>query len=88
MPTSETLDLPAPATEREARPAFGPQRYAGAIVAVTAALLTALAVVLIDAGSAARAFVGGESRWSKAQKSAMLALVAYAADGDEAHWQT
>ena len=64
-----------------------PQRHAGAIVALTAALLAGLAVLFIDLSSAARAYVGGESLWSKGQKSAVLALIDYAHDPREASWQ-
>ncbi len=63
------------------------QRRAGTWVALTAASLTALALVCLDISDAARAYVGGESLWSKAQKSAVLALVQYAQDGDPAHWR-
>src|SRR5690242_6120211 len=38
--------------------------------------------------SAVRAFVGGESLWSKAQKNSILALEKYAAMGDEKYFRS
>jgi PAS domain S-box-containing protein len=52
-----------------------------------AVLLAALALFAVTALSAARAYVAGESQWSRAQKSATLALMAYLQTGDEAQFQ-
>jgi len=56
-----------------------------ALVAV-AVLLMLLAVFCIDLIASARAFVGGESAWSKGQKGATLALVQYSQTRDPAQW--
>lgn len=77
----------ATVTDRGLSLRWSPQRHAGAIVAITAALLAGLAVLFIDLSSAARAYVGGESLWSKAQKSAVLALIEHAQDGQAQSWQ-
>jgi PAS domain S-box-containing protein len=55
------------------------------LVAMVAGLVL-LAVACIATMSAARAYVGGEGRWSKAQKSAVLALLQYAETRNEADW--
>lgn len=52
-----------------------------------AALLAALGLFAVTALSAARAYVAGESQWSRAQKSAALALTLYLQSGDAAHYQ-
>lgn len=48
-------------------------------------LLAALALASVDILSAARAYVGGESLWSKAQKDANASLAAYVRTGEEVH---
>jgi len=52
-----------------------------------ATLLAALGLFAVTAQSAARAYVAGEGQWSRAQKSAALALLLYLQSGDEAHFQ-
>lgn len=52
-----------------------------------APLLAGLVLFAVTAHSAARAYVAGESQWSRAQKSAALALLRYLQSGDEAHYQ-
>ncbi|MGM9485269.1 PAS domain-containing sensor histidine kinase [Roseateles sp. NT4] len=64
----------------------GARRVAGLLIGM-AALLAVLGLFAITALSAARAYVAGESQWSRAQKSAALALVLYLQSGDEAHYQ-
>lgn len=59
---------------------------AGAWLVAMVAGLALLAVACIATVSAARAYVGGEGRWSRAQKSAVLALSRYAETRDEADW--
>ena len=49
-------------------------------------LLLALSVMCIDLLSAARAYIGGESLWSKGQKSAVQHLLVYAETRDPAAW--
>jgi PAS domain S-box-containing protein len=51
-----------------------------------AALSAALAFACISLISAARAYVGGESQWSRAQKTASQALLRYADSGRAADW--
>ena len=64
----------------------GARRVAWLLI-VMAALLAVLGLYAITALSAARAYVAGESQWSRAQKSATLALVLYLQSGDEAQYQ-
>jgi PAS domain S-box-containing protein len=52
-----------------------------------ATLLAALGLFAVSALSAARAYVAGESQWSRAQKSATLALLVYLQSGDEAQFR-
>ena len=49
-------------------------------------LVVGLSVLFIDLLSAARAYIGGESLWSKGQKSAVQHLLVYAETHDEADW--
>jgi diguanylate cyclase (GGDEF)-like protein/PAS domain S-box-containing protein len=58
-------------------------RLAGAVLPFVAAtlLLGALGIFCMDVLSSARAFVGGEGLWSKAQKDAILHLQHYAITG-------
>ena len=51
------------------------------------ACLVLLTLLSMDTLSAARAFVGGESLWSKAQKRALLQLERYARTGDAADYE-
>ena len=51
---------------------------------VGAAVLLALGIFSMDVLSSTRAYVNGESLWSKAQKEAVFHLYHYAASGDEA----
>jgi diguanylate cyclase (GGDEF)-like protein/PAS domain S-box-containing protein len=53
-----------------------------------AAMLAALAAVSMDVLSAARAYVGGESLWSKAEKEAVLYLGRYAESGLEQDYES
>ncbi|WP_457389503.1 PAS domain-containing sensor histidine kinase [Roseateles sp. P5_E1] len=64
----------------------GARRVAWLLIGM-AALLAVLGLYAITALSAARAYVAGESQWSRAQKSATLALVLYLQSGDEAQYQ-
>jgi len=57
---------------------------AGLGMTLTIALLTQSAMSLL---SGARAYVGGESLWSKAQKDAVHALHRYAESGDEGYYR-
>ncbi|MFG6460283.1 ATP-binding protein [Roseateles sp. DXS20W] len=52
-----------------------------------AMLLGVLALLAVAALSAARAYVAGEGQWSRAQKTATLALVQYLQTGDEAQYR-
>jgi PAS domain S-box-containing protein len=54
---------------------------------VVVVLLAALAAASIDALAGARAYVGGESRWSKAQKAAVYHLLHYAESRRDADFQ-
>lgn len=56
------------------------------LVLVTAGIV-GVAAVGMDTLSHVRAYVGGEARWSKAQKSAVHDLVRYAATHDETEYQ-
>jgi PAS domain S-box-containing protein len=64
----------------------GAQRLALSLLlmALFTALLGTLAMSLL---SAARAYVGGEGQWSRAQKSAVQALLLYLDSGDAAHFR-
>ncbi len=53
---------------------------------VIVVLLVVLAIQVTDILSAARAFVEGESRWSKAQKESVFHLLRYAETFSEAHY--
>jgi PAS domain S-box-containing protein len=64
----------------------GARRVAWLLLAM-AVLLAALGLFAVTALSAARAYVAGESQWSRAQKSAALALMAYLQSGDETQFQ-
>jgi signal transduction histidine kinase len=69
----------------------GPARRRGrpllALFAITVCLLTLLAAFCMDVLSSARAYVGGESLWSKGQKDAVRALMRFAQSRDEQDWQ-
>jgi len=65
-----------------------PWRLAMASPFVAAAVvLVAMAIFFMHVLSAARAYVGGESLWSKGQKQAVQHLQHYAQDRTEAPWQ-
>ena len=69
-----------------ARPTARRLLVASPFVAV-AVVLVVLAVFFMDVLSAARAFVGGESLWTKGQKQAVQHLERYAHSGAETSWQ-
>ena len=50
-------------------------------------LLLGLSIAGIESLSAARAYVGGESNWSKAQKRAVSHLLRYASERDAADYR-
>ncbi len=50
-------------------------------------VLSLLAIASISVVSAARAYVAGESTWSRSQKAAVLSLVRYARTEDPSAWQ-
>ena len=83
------------ASRRLLRPAFftadvlGPGRLLRVIwpFLVLTACLVVLAVFSMDLLSAARAYVGGEGLWSKAQKQAVYSLTRYADSRAEADYQ-
>ena len=56
-------------------------------VLTTVLLLVLLAALSFNILSALRAFVNGESLWSKAQKEAVAELRRYAHDGDAARYR-
>lgn len=58
----------------------------GLLFAGAVALMLACAIIGLDTVSAVRAFVAGESRWSKAQKEAVDHLRRYAATGEPYHY--
>ena len=49
--------------------------------------MTVLTVASLNLMSALRAYVGGESLWSKAQKDAISSISRYAARGDDSDYQ-
>ena len=55
--------------------------------AVTVLVLAGLAVMSMELLSGVRAYVGGESLWSKAQKEAVAELVEYSTSGDSTDWR-
>ena len=55
------------------------------VLALCAVLGLAIACIYLQ--SAARAYAGGESEWSKAQKRAVIHLQQYAASGDLSEYQ-
>jgi two-component system, sensor histidine kinase len=57
-----------------------------ASIAVAMTLLLALAVFCMDVLSSARAYVGGESLWSKSQKDGVRFLLRYAGSRNERDW--
>jgi PAS domain S-box-containing protein len=78
MTAPDRMPLPAPQLPRAAR------RLAWAMLLVSLAA-AALVLVAISVLGAARAYVAGEGQWSRAQKSAVLALQNYLANGSTAH---
>ncbi|MBK6782112.1 MAG: response regulator [Gemmatimonadetes bacterium] len=59
---------------------------AGALSVGIVAILLVIAAIGFETLSAARAYVGGEGQWSKAQKDAVRHLMRYAWDGDSLHY--
>jgi PAS domain S-box-containing protein len=80
--TAEPTPSPVPGQPRHA----APQRTLALPLVVLALLLASLGVVCISVLSAARAYVGGESQWSRSQKSAAHHLQRYAETGDPNLW--
>lgn len=80
-------------TSRDAAPEAALTRIDVALLRVVWPQLAAVALLLAlaAAGSwmlaAARAYVGGESYWSKAQKEAVVHLLRYSREGDEADYR-
>jgi signal transduction histidine kinase len=67
-------------------PASGSRPLVIAAFVAAVALLLLVALASMDILSAARAFVGGESLWTKGQKSAVGHLRNYIETGDERHY--
>ncbi len=65
----------------------GKRRAIAALFVVAIVLLAALCATIIGVLSATRAYVGGESLYSKGQKSAVHALEHYLRSGDESSWR-
>jgi signal transduction histidine kinase len=59
-----------------------------ASIAAAVTLLLGLAVFCMDVLSSARAYVGGESLWSKSQKDCVRYLLRYAGSHDERDWRS
>ncbi|MFG6458521.1 sensor histidine kinase [Roseateles sp. BYS96W] len=76
----------APASTSAAALPRSARRVAWLLLAM-AAVLAALGLFAVTALSAGRAYVTGESHWSRAQKSATLALLGYLQTGDEGLFQ-
>ncbi|MFW5927268.1 MAG: hypothetical protein ACOCSR_04380, partial [Wenzhouxiangella sp.] len=81
----------AAAVEKTSRPAAGPRhafrlrrRFVVLLAAFAIAMTTlvALGFIGLQALSGARAYVHGESQWTKAQKQAVISLLRYADAGD------
>lgn len=75
-------------------PAAGrPNRLRGTFIsifagyAITVILLAGLSLASMEILTAVRAYVGGESLWTKAQKAAVIELVQYAGSADPSHWE-
>ncbi len=72
----------------------GRTRDRGAVTWATAALagvvlaLLLMTAVALDTLSAARAYIAGESLWSKAQKNSVAALLRYSRTGNEGDYET
>jgi diguanylate cyclase (GGDEF)-like protein/PAS domain S-box-containing protein len=70
--------------------ARSPQRWGWLVfvlLTVTVSALALASVFCMDALSSARAYVGGESLWTKGQKAAVSHLIRYADSGDEEEWR-
>jgi signal transduction histidine kinase len=79
----------APPAQRARVPAGPPRRrwwLISALFAVAITSLLLLAVFCMDVLSSARAYVGGESLWSKSQKDGVRYLLRYSASHDERDW--
>jgi PAS domain S-box-containing protein len=92
--TSDPMNVPgaadAPAVaipRRLTAPARRRGRLLIALFTVTVSSLLVLAVFCMDVLSAARAYVGGESLWSKAQKDGVRYLMRYAESHDDNDWR-
>jgi signal transduction histidine kinase len=85
---SPVLPLAAGARHDGAARQRGLSREAAVGLAFTLVIgmLIALSVLFIDLLSAARAYIGGESLWSKGQKSAVQHLLVYAETHDDSAW--
>jgi hypothetical protein len=77
---------------RTTRAAVRAQRWrfvaVGAIFVAVQALIILFSWAALEVVDVARAYAGGEGFYSKAQKSAVIALHRFAATGDEAHYET
>jgi diguanylate cyclase (GGDEF)-like protein/PAS domain S-box-containing protein len=71
---------------RGPRAHIGLAGVAGAFLAVIAAV-TGVALFALEVLTSARAYVGGEGLWSKAEKDAAAALTRYITDGDESAYE-
>ena len=80
-PLELSLDADAPPRAR------GLRVPASALLIALSVGIATLAILCMSVLSSARAYVGGESQWSKAQKAATLALVRYAQSRANADWQ-
>jgi len=92
MTESQRVTTAAP-TDRLPRPALpSPSNREFVLIAVLLVVVTAIMVALVAFGmdtlSSVRAYVGGEGRWSKAQKNAVHALGRFAATRDEGLYRT
>ena len=87
---SSTPPRPGAAALAVRRADAAPRRQvilAGALSVGIVAILLIIAAIGFETLSAARAYVGGEGQWSKAQKDATWHLVRYAWDGDSLHYR-
>lgn len=82
-----TPNPPAPVSPAPAAPPAPLRRWLAPTLLGAAAVSAVLAFCCISLISAARAYVGGESQWSRAQKTASQALLRYAASGEASDWK-
>src|SRR4029077_19662737 len=78
---------PAEASHVPAGPARRRWWLISALFAVAITSLLVLAVFCMDVLSSARAYVGGESLWSKSQKDGVRYLLRYSASHAERDWR-